>query len=761
MLQAGNIQEQGSQSPIVILTTLEDTNTNNNGSKEATKAYITSEVITQVIEDLKIAYPKIYQDWREELSKQLQHAKAIETKNYSSSPYYNNNIVKPGNILIEQIIKEEKELKITYASAEKQAIYDRKFEFLRYVRYNEIAYYNGTYGNSPFYREEETKLQNLLRVLDTDVINQILGKLIRRYNIEKAPEIQNYQKFIHDHLQMLIFIKSAEEFKQERRKREQQLSHKKENQTRKQTNLETALQLRKSLENSRNSNNKNKQQHQKSEVITQKIGAATLPLTPKTIQQNKLENLKIKQLIKEYKILLQQNTKASYEEADRYLEEIFSRAERDESIITQHRTKLNRDTQEDEGELREKMEGLTRVNLELRQKAEDTIKENMEIKAKLSESLQLELRLDEKLLEEKQANKKLKESLRKWEDEAKIEQQKLKNLNEEIEKLQEQINKTKVTIKDKKNQTDNRTKTVHIQTEITNSDLEHKQALELQQITNKLQNIETLLIGQTNVKNNRSTGLAGVEECANSEQSRTSNSAILMKITSKELTIAQLKEILNERLLDEMDVPALYCRLARQRNTLILQSNSDENTEKLLKIIENFSDLKEKTEITYKLIKNRRIIITGIPSSVSTTTITKFIKEQTTITNTTIEKILQRPKSNNYHIILNMDSSDAQQLLTQKFLLIGLNTCHIRHYRPIIRCSNCQLYGHTSSTCRRDTICAKCSRGHHTNDCPFTLDSSQHRCTNCYLNDGYKKHTADSSSCPVFRSMLADRRRNC
>lgn len=200
-----------------------------------------------------------------------------------------------------------------------------------------------------------------------------------------------------------------------------------------------------------------------------------------------------------------------------------------------------------------------------------------------------------------------------------------------------------------------------------------------------MQNIEKILIGQTNLINNRSKELAGEVERADSGQPRTSNSALIMKLTSKNLSIIQLKEILNDRLLGETDVPALYCKLARQRNTLILQSDSDENTEKLLRIIENYSDIKQRTEITYKLIKNTRIIITGIPSSVSTSTITNFIKEQTTITNITIEKNLQRAKANNYHIVLNMDSSDAQLLLTKKFLLIGLNTCHIRHYRPIIR----------------------------------------------------------------------------
>lgn len=120
---------------------------------------------------------------------------------------------------------------------------------------------------------------------------------------------------------------------------------------------------------------------------------------------------------------------------------------------------------------------------------------------------------------------------------------------------------------------------------------------------------------------------------------------------------------------------------------------------------------------------------------------------------------MKKQKSNNCHIILNLEISAAHELLARRSLLIGLNKCNIRPYRPIIRCADCQLYGYTVMNCRRDPICDKCLRGHCTTECPFVNVPSQYRCSNCYNMDNYTKHTADSTMCPIYQSQLADRRK--
>lgn len=225
------------------------------------------------------------------------------------------------------------------------------------------------------------------------------------------------------------------------------------------------------------------------------------------------------------------------------------------------------------------------------------------------------------------------------------------------------------------------------------------------------------------------------------------------------MTLKQLKDSLNEKLSQEKDVPYINCRKARQQNTLILKSNTEDNTEQLLRLIENHPEIMSSVELTIMTTNQRRLLITGIPLSVTPENMVTRLKESSIPNdNIQIEKILRKEHSNIYHLVITLEAAIAQNLLAQKNICIGLNTCNIRPYRPIIRCANCQLYGHNFNNCIRHSICAKCSRGHQTQDCPHAGVPSQYRCTNCYNSRDYFKHTADSTKCPVYQAQLADRK---
>lgn len=715
------------------------------------------------MQQFKKLYYEQYIQVEEKLLRQLSFAKAVETDEAQSDLQYRGLQHAAVYNIIADLRKKENLTE-----------YEKKLMEFAKIQYEHVtSLRNKTYKQSPYYQEKSSAVQQLHSMEKLDLLNE----LIERLRLEQKRIFTHIDETpIDDHLVVLQMIHRCFGKEYEMETNKQQLTQRKESQSqsRKRSNLETAIELRKSYENlCARVKNKNKQNSSTIAINSSNIGIEPLPLTP-VKQQKILENLSIKQLIKEYKLLQQERNqetnKEHRKEVAEYLETIFTKAQKDEITILQHRCKTHRDQQEVEEELREKIGVLIKENLDLNKKIEEIITENQEIKLKLTYSLQMEKKLEEKLEEEKQEKLKLNKSLNKMENNEK-QHLKIRELNEEIQKLQEQLTITTKQTKEKKTQTEHKTKTVEIQTqvktketnnqtEITISDPEQQQSLELQEITNRLQNIEKI-ITENAERTNRSKQ-DGIIEVENNEggQLRTSNSALILKITSKNITITKLKETLNERLLSENNVPPLFCKNARQRNTLILQSDSEENTEKLLRLIENYSDIKQQIEITYKLTKNSKVIITGIPKTVSSSTIINYITEQTPILNINIEKILQKEKTNNYHMVLNMESKEAQLLLNKKFLLIGLNTCQIRFYRPIIRCGNCQLYGHSTINCLRDSICAKCSRGHNTSECPYFQDSSQHRCTNCYLSEGYKKHTADSNLCPVFRAMLADRRTN-
>lgn len=725
--------------------------------------FLTSSRITYYMQQFKKLYYEQYIQVEEKLLRQLNFAKAVET---DEAPHD----LKYGGLQHTSVFNIIADLR----KKEHLTEYEKKLMEFAKIQYEHVmSLRKKTYKQSPYYQEKSSAVQQIHSMEKLELLNE----LIERLRLEQKRIFTHIDETpVDDHLVVLQMIHRCFGKEYEMETNKQQLSQRKESQSqsRKRSNLETAIELRKSYENlcARVKNKNKKQNNSTIAVNSSNIGIEPLPLTP--VKQKNLEYLSIKQLIKEYKLLQQernQETNKEYrKEVAEYLETIFNKAQKDETTILQHRCKTHRDKQEVEEELREKIGVLIKENLDLNKKIEEIITENQEIKLKLTNSLQMEKKLEEQLEEEKQEKLKLNKSLNKKENNEK-QHLKIKELNEEIQKLQEQLTITIKQTKEKKTQTEHQTKTVeiqtqvktketNIQTEITISDPEQQQSLELQEITNRLRNIENIIL--ENAERTNRSKQDGTKEVENNEgdQLRTSSSALILKITSKNITITQLKETLNERLLSEKNVPPLFCKNARQRNTLILQSDNEENTEKLLKLIENYSDIKQQIEITYKLTKNSKVIITGIPKTVSSSTIINYITEQTPILNINIEKILQKEKTNNYHMVLNMESKEAQLLLNKKFLLIGLNTCQIRFYRPIIRCGNCQLYGHSTINCLRDSICAKCSRGHHTSECPYAQDSSQHRCTNCYLSEGYKKHTADSNLCPVFRAMLADRRTN-
>lgn len=55
-------------------------------------ACVTIQKIEQMIEDLKVVYPRRYNDFRGKITTQLEHVKAVENGEYDKSPYY---IIKP------------------------------------------------------------------------------------------------------------------------------------------------------------------------------------------------------------------------------------------------------------------------------------------------------------------------------------------------------------------------------------------------------------------------------------------------------------------------------------------------------------------------------------------------------------------------------------------------------------------------------------------------------------------------------------------
>ena len=83
-------------------------------------------------------------------------------------------------------------------------------------------------------------------------------------------------------------------------------------------------------------------------------------------------------------------------------------------------------------------------------------------------------------------------------------------------------------------------------------------------------------------------------------------------------------------------------------------------------------------------------------------------------------------------------------------LLVGLVNCKVYDHHPVLRCYNCQQYGHRAKGCTIPSGCSKCAENHKTTLCtkPDSLNPTCINCIKANLSDFH--HSADYSLCPVF-----------
>lgn len=102
-----------------------------------------------------------------------------------------------------------------------------------------------------------------------------------------------------------------------------------------------------------------------------------------------------------------------------------------------------------------------------------------------------------------------------------------------------------------------------------------------------------------------------------------------------------------------------------------------------------------------------------------------------------VRRILSKDRKPTPNLVLTFDS-----LTLPAEILAGYLLCSVRLYIPApLRCTKCQIYGHTKRHCRHDSICADCGLPH--GDGPCSRDP---QCANCH-----GAHPAYSKLCPRYK----------
>lgn len=238
-----------------------------------------------------------------------------------------------------------------------------------------------------------------------------------------------------------------------------------------------------------------------------------------------------------------------------------------------------------------------------------------------------------------------------------------------------------------------------------------------------------------------------------------SKSAILIKRTrTSNMSLTDIATILTRETRLKSLTKDILCELARDRNTLIIKTKSDETTHKLLEIIEDIASLKDIIDITLKSANLKKLIILGIPADITKEEIIQdlnenFKKEYPV----NIYKEIKRPGLRTYQLVIEVEDWIAQHLLNKQKIRYGFNNCRVLPYMPVVRCNYCQRYGHTEQNCNQQRRCKFCAGKHTSNTCNFQNTPSKYRCVNCIGTDCDFPHHAGSTECPTFQIFLQKR----
>lgn len=244
-----------------------------------------------------------------------------------------------------------------------------------------------------------------------------------------------------------------------------------------------------------------------------------------------------------------------------------------------------------------------------------------------------------------------------------------------------------------------------------------------------------------------------------------SKSALLLtrKLNTK-LTMFGIREELNKAINIKANKIKIFSTLAKDKNTIVIRSETEEDIDRLSDLLQANEKITSLVTLKYAAEKRKKIIILGIPKSVTVMEVKQKISENLDEDVTDNQhKEFNRDKLKSYQLMLDLEDSSAIKLLRQGRLLVGFISCPIKPYSPIIRCNNCQYYGHTAGTCRKNTICAYCAKKHESEYCPLKDEITKHTCINClnsYDQNGCpyeKNHAANSTYCQVFQNIYHQR----
>ena len=146
----------------------------------------------------------------------------------------------------------------------------------------------------------------------------------------------------------------------------------------------------------------------------------------------------------------------------------------------------------------------------------------------------------------------------------------------------------------------------------------------------------------------------------------------------------------------------------------------------------------------------KTVIVRNITKDITDKDIALAVNQATGDT-VTVRRFKNR-RTGRFMPIAQITASDSNTLNSDKLLTEGLQIrnrtlpCEPRRTAKVIRCFNCQAYGHTSSYCKNKKTCVDCAE--------YLSDTNNHRCNTKHCINCQGTHAADSKLCPKYKEKL-------
>lgn len=194
---------------------------------------------------------------------------------------------------------------------------------------------------------------------------------------------------------------------------------------------------------------------------------------------------------------------------------------------------------------------------------------------------------------------------------------------------------------------------------------------------------------------------------------------------------------------------------------LVVSCQTTEEISKFKKIVE------EKMSTNYDIREVRglhpRVRIVGLSEKFNVDALENLIRKQniemfSVDSECKIMKIWATKNNKNvYQATLQLDMSTYNKVITNGYLLVGLDLCKIFDAIEILRCYNCNGFNHSKTACKKQLTCPNCGGSHDKDNC----QSDVLRCINCTNLKETKKldisvdHAAwDHANCHAYKNAV-------